>query len=180
MQTDCRSLFCVSRTIAVSLLGLASCAFLASGPAARASDSSSVSKATLTVVSDFSSGKNPLAGRQVLLMRRRLIELLGRNGFHLSPRTTPAQAWVTLMNACPPSKNCDTLTSKLNDDIVTGFTMPASGRGEFDDSVPLGIYYVSCHSSLEYPVILLWEVKVVLKSGANSVTLSRRNAETIK
>lgn len=148
--------------------------------AADASDSSLAGKATLTVVSDFPPGTNPLTGKQVLLTRHRLINLLERNGIHLPPHTTPGQAWVAMMNACPPSRNCDALISQLNDDIVTGFTMPASGRGAFDDRVPAGTYYVSCHSSLEDPVILLWEIKVVLKPGANFVTLDTRNAEPVK
>jgi hypothetical protein len=162
------------------LVSLAACAWLASAPAARASGSSSASKAKLSVVSAFPAGKNPLAGKQVLLMKHRLADLLRGAAFNLPPRTTPAQAWVAMADACEPPKNCDALTSKINADIATGFTMPASGRGVFDDSVAAGIYYVSCHSSLEDPVILLWEVKVVLKPGANAVTLNTGNAETIK
>jgi hypothetical protein len=137
-------------------------------------------EATLSVVADFPAGKNMLAGRQVLLMGHRLCELLRAAGFDLPPQTSPGQAWVAFMNACEAPKDYDALNSKVSEDIVTGFTMPADGQGAFDDSVAAGTYYVSSQSSLSEPVILVWEVEVDAKPGANAVVLNDFNAEPIR
>jgi hypothetical protein len=135
--------------------------------------------ASLSVITDLSPGKNTLDGNQVLLTRHRLSDILRHAGLDLPPQTSHGQAWLAFMNACKSNAVCEVLNPKVSKDIVTGFIMPAEGRGVFEDRVPVGTYYVSCNSSLSDPVILHWEIEVNLTAGENSVVLAISNAEEV-
>jgi hypothetical protein len=153
----------------------------ASEPATPAptSSSSSAGEATLSVVSEFPGGSNPLAGKQVVLMKDRLDNLVRRGGLPLAQGASPAQAWKDMAYTCQPPKDCSALNSLINNDVVTGFTMPASGRGEFPDKVSPGTYYVSSYTIVNY-VVMVWDIKVQLKPGENSLALDSRNGEYAK
>jgi hypothetical protein len=148
-------------------------------PAPSTSVSSSAGDAALTVAARLPGSTNPLAGKQVFLMKERLDKIVRSGGLHLAPGASAAEAWGMMLHSCPKPTDCSALNTKMNNNIVTAFTMPASGRGAFTDKLRPGTYYVSSYTLIGF-VMMVWDVKVDLKPGSNTVELNDNNGEYVK
>ncbi|MGH8282593.1 MAG: hypothetical protein ACRESE_01950 [Gammaproteobacteria bacterium] len=131
---------------------------------------------TLSVTSGYPAGENPLAGKWIFLMKKRFDDVLRANGAPLPPGTTARQAWEALKQHCPSPANCKKLYGGIAYFFAAKVMMPGSGSGVLSPKVPAGTYYVMI-ATFANNASLLWDVKVDLKPGANSVMLDRRNAE---
>jgi hypothetical protein len=135
--------------------------------------------AALSVTSGYPARANPLAGKWIFLMKDRFDNVLRANGAPLPPGTTSRQAWQAMTQHCRPPVDC----SKLYGGIATFFAakmmMPANGAAEFSPKVRAGTYFVMGATTINNSSAV-WDVKVVLKPGANSLTLDNRNEEPVK
>jgi choice-of-anchor C domain-containing protein len=137
---------------------------------------SSGGDAALSVASGFPAGANPLAGKWVFLMKDRFDNVLRSIGAPLPPGTSPRQAWQTLTQRCRPPADCKNVYGAIATFFAAKMMMPGSGPALFSPNVPAGTYYVMSATSVNNSSVV-WDVKVELKPGANSVVLDQRNSE---
>ena len=136
-------------------------------------------KATLSVTAGYRAGANPLAGKWIFLMKKRFDEVLRANGAPLPSGATVRQAWEALKQHCPPTTDCKKLYGGIAYFFADKMTMPSSGPAVFSARVPAGTYYVMSATTFNNSS-LLWDVRVNLKPGVNSLTLDNRNMEPSK
>ncbi len=146
---------------------------------APASPSRSGGNANLSVASGFSARANPLAGRWVFLMDEPMDNVVRETGLHPPAGITACQAWAQIGAACHPATKCTPLLAAINKHTPEKFRLSADGRGAFPSGVQAGTYYVLTSAKVNNAAEC-WSVRVDLKPGANSVSLSTRNAEELK
>lgn len=131
--------------------------------------------AVLSVASGVPGAPNPLAGHAFVLLRDSLETTLAKGGFQVP---AGASAYKTMIMACASKQpNCQTAINALNANTATGIRIGPDGKGTFA-GVPPGSYYVMGAAPLSgHP--FLWDYKVELKPGANTVTLSQSNATPV-
>jgi hypothetical protein len=145
-----------------------------SAPAA----SSAAGSARLLITSAFTSGANPLVGRTIFLMKDTYDNVLRKIGAPIPPGTTPGKAMQAWAQACRPPADCRAATSAMTPYFAGRATVDSSGQAIIAPQVPPGPYFVSVATPISGGV-LVWNVKVDLKPGENSLVLDPRSAETV-
>jgi hypothetical protein len=106
-----------------------------------------------------------------LLKRTRLLD--GAPG--AKTKVTPLRIWATACFTSSPL--CNGVMSEIQGHMVGVAKMDATGRATFQ-AVPPGSYYVAALTALnQQPVV--WDLRVDIKSGANSVSLDQGNTAAI-
>jgi len=135
--------------------------------------------AVLTVTSGLAAqpgAVNPLAGKPLVLFRESFDAFLRRKGMFQGPPGAPAKlpplgVWA---NSCQTgSPACKQALYEMQPNSAGETKTDAAGRGVLP-GVPPGTYYLfslAPHNGR----LLVWDLRVVLKPGANSVTLDQSN-----
>ncbi len=129
--------------------------------------------AVLTVVSGFpaqAGAANLLAGRPYLLLRDSVAAALTKGGA-APPAGVSAQRAVK--EACAQkTPDCRKYLLAVSADAATGLAADANGKATLP-GVPPGTYFLTVSNQNN---TIYWELKVQLKSGANSISLDAHNA----
>jgi hypothetical protein len=119
---------------------------------------------------------NPLAGLALVLLRGSFSEVVAKNGIQPQAGSTPLQSWSQACEKKLPQ--CGQALAALRPYAVAAVRLDASGKATFG-GVPPGLYYIFAATSAVHPP-LGWDVRVDLRSGANSLVLDQRNAQTLQ
>src|SRR5688500_4158277 len=135
--------------------------------------------AVLSVASGFATQPgtvNPLAGRGVLLLKESFENFLRRTEMFKGPpgstsRVSPLVAWAYACRTESPV--CKQALYEARASFASNTKMDVGGRATFP-GVPPGTYYVLVQA-IANNQHLVWDLRVDLKPGANSVTLNQTN-----
>ena len=154
----------------------------APAPSAPASSvpaaSAPAGSARLLITTAFPTGGNPLIGRNILLMKDSYDNVLRKVGAPIPPSTTPGKAMKSFAIACRPPADCKAANAAMAPYFVGRATVDSTGKAVVAPQLPPGSYFVSVAAPTT-GAVLVWDVKVDLKPGDNSVTLDPHNAETV-
>jgi hypothetical protein len=160
----------------------------APGPSAPVAPASSASvapaaaapagSARLIISTAFPTGGNPLVGRNILLMKDSYDNVLRKIGAPIPPGTTPGKAMKSFAIACRPPADCKAANAAMAPYFVGRATVDPTGKAIVAPQLPPGSYFVSV-AAPGTGGVLVWDVKVDLKPGENSVTLDPQNAEIV-
>jgi hypothetical protein len=135
--------------------------------------------AVLTIVSGFPAQPNvlnPLAGFPYTLLRDSFANALTKAGIQVPPGTSAFKLLGTTCQTRTPE--CQKMLDVWKSDAISAARGDITGKAILP-GVPPGTYYLMF--ALRYnnqPI--LWDLKLDLKAGANSVTLDQRNATPVK
>jgi hypothetical protein len=121
-------------------------------------------------------GANPLAGRAFVLLRDSFDSVLAKGGFPVPAGSAPYRAMVVACAQRTP--DCQTAATAINGQTVAGIRTDATGKATFPGVAP-GAYYLM-GSMFSGGQILLWDIKVDLRAGANTLVLNQRNATLVR
>jgi len=121
-------------------------------------------------------GANPLAGRSFVLLRDSFDSVLAKGGFPVPAGIAPYRAMV--VSCAQRTPDCQTAATAINGQTVAGIRTDATGKATFQGVAP-GTYYLM-GSMFSGGQILLWDVKVDLRAGANTLVLNQRNATPVR
>jgi hypothetical protein len=135
--------------------------------------------AVLSVASGFAAQPgvaNPLVGRTLVLLKDTFDSVLAKGGFPVPAGMVPFKAMgIACMNRTP---DCQKAVEAINAGTVAGTRIDAGGKATLPGVVP-GTYYLM-GSTFANGQMLLWNVKVELRGGTNTITLDQRNATPVK
>jgi hypothetical protein len=146
-------------------------------PSASAPDAPTAGSARL-LISTTLANPNPLVGRTIYLFRDSLTNVLKKAGVPVPPGSTPGQAVRAYVASCRPPADCKAVAAAIQTFVVGRALMDNAGRGTIAPPVPPGRYYVSA-TLLSSDGAVIWDIKVDLKPGDNSVVLEQSNAEIL-
>jgi hypothetical protein len=134
--------------------------------------------AILSIVPGFSTQSgipNPVGNHGFYLLKDNAETALGKGGFHAPAGVSVLKAMNT---ACENKTNdCRSAVAAIILDSATAVKTDADGKATLPP-VPPGTYYLFGIGRLEAKP-LVWNVRVEIKAGANSVTLDQRNGVAI-
>jgi hypothetical protein len=136
--------------------------------------------AVLTIASGLPpaqpNGPNPLGGYPYVLLRENFGNALAQGGIQVPTGTPPAKFYaISCQNRSP---DCPKIAQIWKSDAVSAARGDATGKATLPGVAP-GTYFLMI--TIRYnnqPCI--WDLKVDLKPGANSVTLDQQNATLLK
>jgi hypothetical protein len=131
--------------------------------------------ASLSIASGFtvSAGTpNPLAGHTFTLLKDSLETILGKVGFQTTADISAIQAMFSACTNRDPS--CRSAVDAMNAQTAAGIKSDSTGNAQFG-SLPAGTYYLVGSARLNNR-LTVWNLKVELQPGANSVILGPNNA----
>lgn len=135
--------------------------------------------AVLTILSGFPAEPNkmnPLAGFPYTLMRDSFSNALAKGGVQIPAGVAPFKAFgQACQNRAP---ECQSMMQIWKANAISAARADITGKAVLP-GVPPGPYYMLVSIRINNQPIL-WDVKVDLKSGANSLTLDPKNAVPIK
>ncbi len=134
--------------------------------------------ATLSIVSGLRGQPgvpNALAGRPLVLLRHSYAIALANGGVVVPPGMSPYRYVGTVCTSRTP--DCQRIMDAMKADAASAVRADANGSGTFP-GVPPGSYYLMISARYNNQP-LSWSQAVVLKAGANSVTLDQGNAAPI-
>jgi hypothetical protein len=135
--------------------------------------------AVLSVVNGFAAqggAANPLAGVFFFLMKESLETALTKAGFRPPQGMSAIRSWVAACNNGQPV--CGQAIQASASSAAAFIKADATGRAQLA-AVPAGTYYLFVLTRYNNQPIL-WNLRVDLGPGANSVTLDQRNAARIE
>jgi hypothetical protein len=121
-------------------------------------------------------GPNPLAGRAFVLLRDSFDNVLAKGGFPVPEGVAPYKAM--LMACAQRTPDCQTASNAINAATAAGVRADGTGKATLPGVAP-GTYYLM-GSMFAGGQILLWDVKVELRGGTNTITLNQGNATPVK
>ncbi|HEY5404789.1 MAG TPA: hypothetical protein VIK24_18085 [Pyrinomonadaceae bacterium] len=133
---------------------------------------------TITIISSFSGGANPLAGAGVALMSERFDTVLRKVGAPIAVDVTPGKALQAYATNCLPPRSCPAYATAMHPYYVVKGNFDSAGRAVLMAQIPPGTYYVIC-SAKGPNGVLVWDVPAQLKVGENTITLTAANGELI-
>ena len=174
-----------ARTVVLTVAAVAALLQMFTNPSGAAPGSpvggvsSQTGAAVLTVTSGFAAqpgAVNTLAGKPLVLFRESFGEFLKRKGMFQGPPGAPAKlpplgVWAYSCQTGSPA--CKQALYEMRPLSAGEAKTDADGRGVLP-RVPPGTYYLfslAPHNGR----LLVWDLRVDLKPGANSVTLDQRN-----
>jgi hypothetical protein len=137
--------------------------------------------AVLTVTSGFTTSPNPLAGRTMVLFKESFGGFLKRKGWFQGPpgatvKESPLAVWVYSCRTGSPV--CQEALFEARPNSVAEAKMDANARATLP-GVPPGTYYLFAITPYSGQA-LVWDLRVDLKPGLNSVTLDQRNTASLE
>jgi hypothetical protein len=118
---------------------------------------------------------NPLAGRTMMLLKDSFDNIVRKSGIQIPAGTSAYHAFEAECQKGP--KECKKLLSAVSGQSAANVKLDNDGKATFP-SVAAGTYYV--FGAIQYnKQPMLFDLKIDLKPGANSVTLGERNATPI-
>jgi hypothetical protein len=135
--------------------------------------------ARLLISSAFPAGANPLVGTTIFLYRDSLANVLRKAGASVAPAASAGEAVRTMVISCRPPADCSSMAAAMEPLIASRALIDSSGRATITPPVPPGRYFVS-GTARSHDSVLVWDIKVDLKQGDNSVVLDQSNAETVR
>ncbi|MDP8980234.1 MAG: hypothetical protein M3O35_06555 [Acidobacteriota bacterium] len=148
-------------------------------PAPSAPPTPTAGSARLIVSSAFPAGANPLAGTTIFLYKDSLANVLRKAGASVAPGATAGEAVRATVMACKPPADCSALAAAMEPLVAARGVIDSTGRAAITPPVPPGRYYVSV-TARNGNSVLVWDIKVDLKPGDNSVVLEQSNAEIVR
>jgi hypothetical protein len=131
--------------------------------------------ASLTIISGFPTKPgtvNPLAGKPVIILRDNFDSVLSRAGW-----TSPALAtWARSCETDPAA--CQRGIAAMPPAFVSNAQLDNSGGFVFQNA-RAGTFYLVLQT-LYNGTHLVWNVRLEMKPGANSITLDQRNATPVR
>jgi hypothetical protein len=137
-------------------------------PAPSAGDAS----LSVTASAQTAGGPVPVAEETFALLNEDLGKLLADAGFQAAPGKSLVRSFVACNN---PDANCMKGIQALAGHLVARVQSDAAGKASFPGVAP-GTYYVMAIAADYGPQPFVWSVKVELKGGQNTVTLTPKNA----
>jgi hypothetical protein len=136
--------------------------------------------AVLSVSSGFTTSPNPLAGRTMVLFKESFGASLKRTGTFQGPpgstmKESPLAVWVYACQTRSPT--CQQALYEARPNSVSEAKMDANARATLP-GVPPGTYYLFAVAGYNNQ-FLVWDLRVDLKPGANSITLDQRNTASL-
>ncbi len=122
------------------------------------------------------SGPNPLAGRAFVLLRDSFDNVLTKAGFPVPAGIAPYRAMVAACSQKSP--DCQTAASAINAASAAGVRTDATGKATFAGVAP-GTYFLM-GATPSNGQMLLWDVRVELRPGSNTLSLDARNSAPVK
>jgi hypothetical protein len=148
----------------------------ATGPAGPAVPGNAVLSLTSGFVAAQPGAVNPLAGKTFILLKSSFDNVLAENGFPVPAGIAPYRAMVV---ACTQrTQDCQTATAAINANTVTGVKADATGKATFSGVAPGGYYLMG--ATFTNGQMLEWNIRVELRSGANTIALDVRNATLVR
>ena len=114
-----------------------------------------------------------LAGKALLVLRENLEDVLANVGIKAPSGSTRVSTWAHACEQAPREAMCQQGVIGLSGFAVARAIVDAKGTAVFNNIPSSGTFYVVIDTSLTRH--LIWNVKVDLKPGANSITLDERN-----
>jgi hypothetical protein len=151
-----------------------------SGAASSVTPAASAGSAVLSLESGFptlAGSANPLAGKTFLLLDVSLESAVTSAGLKV-PAGTPVAKAVGAACANGMSPECQLVGTAMNSHSKASGKADANGKLQFA-ALPAGTYYLVGSASYN-GLPILWNLKVELKPGANSVTLEQRTASPMR
>ena len=151
----------------------------AAAPPTLSMPNAPLGNAVLTIVSGFPAQPNvatPLANYPYVLLRDSFSNAVTKAGVPVPAGMSAIKAYGTACANRTP--DCQQFGAVWKADAISAARADAAGKAVLP-GVPAGTYYLAI--SVRYnnqPII--WDMKVTLKAGANSVTLDPRNAAPMK
>jgi hypothetical protein len=148
-------------------------------PAPARTSGAATGNAVLSVASGFpvqAGSANPFTGHTFVLLRENFDSVLTTAGFPVPSGMQPFKAMILSCNQHSP--DCQKASASIGAQTVSGVKLDATGKATFSGVAP-GTYYLT-GSALAGGQPLMWNFKVDLKPGANSVSLDQRNATPVK
>lgn len=152
----------------------------APGPLPTSAGSSSVAAAggTSLRIAAGPGVANLLAGKTMMVLREDLESILAKAGISAASATGRISAWTSACQRSPSGPVCQQGISGLRGYLVARATFDQHGNAAFSNIPALGTFYVVADTS--YSHHLVWNVRVDLKPGANSVILDEQNTTHIE
>lgn len=147
--------------------------------APASSSGAATGNAVLSVASAFPAqpgAANPFAGHTFVLLRDNFDNVLTKAGFPVPAGVQPFKAMILACGQRSP--DCQKASAAIGAQTVTGAKLDATGRATFPGVAP-GSYYLM-GSALPGGQPFMWNVRVDLGAGANSVMLGQKNATPVK
>lgn len=149
------------------------------GALVTSATTSQAGTAVLSVVSGFRAQPgtvDPLVGKHLVLFKEGFENFMRRTRMFEGPpgsptKATPLAVWAYACQTQSPM--CQQALYEMRPNAVSEVKMGSNGRASFP-GVPAGSYYlytVTAHNRQ----FLVWDLRVDLKPGANSITLDSRN-----
>jgi hypothetical protein len=150
----------------------------AGGPV-LSSPNAPLGNAVLTIVSGFPAqpnAVNPLAGYPYVLTRESFASAVAKAGVQVPPGTPPLKVYgLACRNQSP---DCQKIMRAWKASAISVAMGDMTGKATLP-GVPPGTYYLMISTRHNYQPIL-WDLRVELKPGANSITLDQGNATPLK
>ena len=114
-----------------------------------------------------------LAGKTLMVLKEDLEGILTKAGINAPPPTSRISAWTGACQRSPRDPVCQQGINGLRSYVVATAIIDQNGTLVFNNIPTLGTFYVVADTS--YSNHLVWNVRIDLKPGANSLTLNEQN-----
>jgi hypothetical protein len=118
-----------------------------------------------------------LAGKPLLVLRENLEDVLAKVGISAQAGSTRISTWARACERGPREAMCQQGVIGMGVFIVAKAGLDGKGAATFSNIPSLGTFYAVADTSLTHH--LIWNVRVDLKPGANSITLDEHNTTPI-
>lgn len=138
------------------------------------------STGSLSIIGNFPGpSSNLFAGKPVLFLRSNAEEILRREGFVSPPGAAVKSSLAAWAAACDAKDgaNCNKGVQAIVTERVNAVGLTATGQAAFN-SVPVGTYWVLAdfrYNSKHY----IWNIRIDVKPGSNTVSLDQNNTFVI-
>ena len=160
---------------AIAAAPLPTKAAVSSVPASTAGGTVANHGAVLTVAAGFSSdggGFTPLAGSKFIVLKSSIDVALATRGYRPPPGMSIYKSWLSACQSNAPG--CAQGLKGVQSDSLGVLNINAEGKAQ-TPALAAGTYYLF-GSARRGNQPVMWNVRVDLKPGTNSVTLDQRNA----
>jgi len=144
----------------------------AAAAAPNAGSTASPNTSTLKIIA-APSVASALAGKALMVLNDSLEEVLRKGGYDAELGSSRLSSWTRACERSPTDARCQQGVSTLANNIVAKTGFDASGVATFNNVPSSGVFWIVADTSNTNHRI--WNVKVELKPGANSITLDERN-----
>jgi hypothetical protein len=159
-------------------VGAAPVSLAAATPATAAVSSAVAAGAVLHLAAGYSDpagGFRPLAGSRFVVLKESIEKALSRGGFQPAPGVSVLKGWTV---ACQiKAVACAQGLNGINADSVGSIRTDVEGRAQVS-ALAAGTYYVFGTAQRGAQAVI-WNVRVELRPGTNSVVLDQRNATLV-